>query len=310
MPGDGISAASLPDRETLKLLAQRSNWSATVRVVSHFGSVLAMGAIISWVIFASGIFWALPLILMQGWLVGFLFMPLHETAHKTAFRHQKANLVVGNICAVAVVLPYEYYTLFHWAHHRHTQDPKHDPELAAGLPAPASVSGLAIWFLGVRQLIGRFKLIARHAMTGRVTAPWVPAGKRDLVVVEARLILAVYGVTLIGSILLGTAVLFWTWLLPLIIGQTFLRPYLLAEHSGCGNGRDAFANTRTTFTASFVRWFTWNMPYHTEHHAYPNIPFHALPRLHDAVQGRLEHRGAGYITVTRHVWHWFRQRQA
>ena len=184
MPGDGISAASLPDRETLKLLAQRSNWSAMVRVVSHFGSVLAMGALIFWVIAAVGILWALPLVLMQGWLVGFLFMPLHETAHKTAFKHQKANLVIGNICAVAVVLPYEYYTLFHWAHHRHTQDPKHDPELAAGLPAPASVSGLAIWFLGVRQLIGRFKLIARHAMTGRVTAPWVPAGKRDLVTVD------------------------------------------------------------------------------------------------------------------------------
>jgi len=133
---------------------------------------------------------------------------------------------------------------------------------------------------------------------------------RALVVREARALVATYAALVIASIALGTTILLWVWLAPLVIGQAFLRPYLLAEHSGCGHSRDAFENTRTTFTSAVVRWFTWNMPYHAEHHAHPNIPFHALPLLHEVVAGRLIHRGEGYRAVTRQVWRWFRQRQA
>ncbi|MBC7905797.1 MAG: fatty acid desaturase [Rhodospirillaceae bacterium] len=303
------SEPALATREMLQILARRSNGHAALRVASHMGAIGLVGLLIWWIVAEVGAVWAVPLLIAQGWLVGFLFMPLHETAHKTAFESRLANVVVGNICAAAVVLPYEYYTLFHWAHHRHTQDPERDPELVAATPVPATVSGLGIWFLGVRQLLGRTRLLLRHAVTGRVIAPWVPAGKRALVVREARVLVATYATFLIASIALETTILLWVWLAPLIIGQAFLRPYLLAEHSGCGHSRDAFENTRTTFTSGVVRWFTWNMPYHAEHHAHPNIPFHALPLLHAVVEGRLVHRGEGYRAVTRQVWRWFRQRQ-
>ena len=32
------------------------------------------------------------------------------------------------------------------------------------------------------------------------------------------------------------------------------------------------------------RYFYWNMNYHVEHHMYPLVPYHALPRLHEAVK--------------------------
>lgn len=309
LPSDASSVDISPSRSALQVLAQRTDSAATLRVISHGGVILVIGALACWVVAIAGPIAALPLMVIQGWFVAFLFMPLHETAHKTAFANRRANVIVGNICALSVILPYEYYTLFHWAHHRHTQDPKRDPELLAGTPLPASASGLGFWFLGVRQLLGRTRLLFRHAVTGRVTAPWVPAGKRSLVVREARSLLVVYMLLLAVSFLLGSLILLWAWLVPLIIGQAFLRPYLLAEHTGCGQSADAYENTRTTFTSATVRWFTWNMPYHTEHHAHPNIPFHALPRLHAVIEGRLQHRGSGYKAVTLQVWQWFRERQ-
>ena len=86
----------------------------------------------------------------------------------------------------------------------------------------------------------------------------------------------------------------------------FLRPYLLAEHTGCGVTRDCLENTRTTLTLAPVRLFAWNMPYHAEHHAYPAVPFHALPRLHAQVRSRIEHVEPGYVaatvTVNRHLF--------
>ena len=56
--------------------------------------------------------------------------------------------------------------------------------------------------------------------------------------------------------------------------------------------------TRTTLTLPLVRLFAWNMPYDAEHHAYPAVPFHALPRLHERVRGRIANLESGYLAAT------------
>ncbi|MEY2741454.1 MAG: hypothetical protein RL283_1556, partial [Actinomycetota bacterium] len=35
------------------------------------------------------------------------------------------------------------------------------------------------------------------------------------------------------------------------------------------------------------RWAYMNMNYHLEHHMFPSVPFHALPRLHALVRDQL-----------------------
>ena len=52
---------------------------------------------------------------------------------------------------------------------------------------------------------------------------------------------------------------------------------------------------------ALVRLFAWNMPYHAEHHAYPAVPFHALPRLHERVQARIANLDPGYLAATAKV---------
>jgi fatty acid desaturase len=89
-----------------------------------------------------------------------------------------------------------------------------------------------------------------------------------------------------------------------------LRPYLYAEHTGCERTRSAFQNTRTTYTGIVMKWFAWNMPYHVEHHAYPSIPFHALPKLNRIVDHQIVFKGQGYRAVTRETWAWFRRARA
>ena len=82
---------------------------------------------------------------------------------------------------------------------------------------------------------------------------------------------------------------------PLVIGAPFLRAYLLAEHAGCDEGDDnMLANTRTLLTTAPLRFIAWNMPYHTEHHSFPAVPFHALPRLHRMMVKDIRHLEPGY----------------
>jgi len=92
--------------------------------------------------------------------------------------------------------------------------------------------------------------------------------------------------------------LLWLWILPVLIGQPFLRAYLLAEHGLCPPGADMLENSRTTFTNRIIRALAWNMPYHAEHHAYPAVPFHQLPALHDRVRAHLKTTSAGYGEFT------------
>ena len=33
-----------------------------------------------------------------------------------------------------------------------------------------------------------------------------------------------------------------------------------------------------------MRWLMWNMSWHTAHHAFPGVPFHALPALHREIE--------------------------
>jgi len=289
----------------LRELSVRSDLQGTIRAVSHYGTIVIVGALIWLVSSTYGIAWAVPLMVVQGYFVAFLFMVVHETAHKTAFRSRALNLVFGHLSSFAIGLPYEYYCLFHWDHHRYTQDPERDPELLVG-QMPASDTQLAIAYSGLRQVAFRVGLMLRHAFTGKASALWIPEGKRRIVVTEARLYVIGYVALLLASLALHTMLLLWVWIVPLVVGQLFLRPYLYAEHTGCERTRSAFQNTRTTYTGMFVRWFAWNMPYHVEHHAYPSIPFHALPKLNAIVDERIVFRGRGYLAVTRETWAWFR----
>ena len=87
------------------------------------------------------------------------------------------------------------------------------------------------------------------------------------------------------------------WILPIVVGQPFLMLYLLDEHMGCDHVPDMLRNTRTTLTNPLVRFLAWNMPYHVEHHTYPGIPFHALPKLHQMLKPRIHYLSNGYISV-------------
>jgi fatty acid desaturase len=67
-------------------------------------------------------------------------------------------------------------------------------------------------------------------------------------------------------------------------------------------------NTRTTRSLAVVRRLAWNMPYHAEHHAYPSLPFHALPGAHRLLKDRIAIQAPGYVAVNREIFEGLRER--
>jgi fatty acid desaturase len=279
-------------RDELSPLLERSDRAALIRLTWHLGFLVATGASI---LALQATAWVVPLIIAYGYALAFLFCPFHETAHRTAFRTRWLNPVVGRFIGVLIFRPYDNYRVYHWEHHRFTQDPDRDPELH--FPKPTSVGAYVLTLTGLPYLRRRFADMLTLTM-GRADKPWMPPNERRGLIVEARAHLAIYLVVAGVSVVLASPAALLVWLVPFLVGQVFLQPYLLAEHTGCAHTRDSLANTRTTLTSALVRLFAWNMPYHAEHHAYPAVPFHALPRLHARVQDRLANVEPGYVAAT------------
>lgn len=235
----------------------------------------------------------------HGVLLVFLFTLEHEAIHGTAFRTGWLNRAVAAAAGFVVIVPALWFRYFHFAHHRHTQDIERDPELAS--PKPSDWRSYALYLTGLPYW--KAEIAAIIATTRGEVGDYVPASAAPRVVAEARLHLALYAVLAAVSLAMG-----WTWPLelwvaPLLLGQPFLRAYLLAEHGACPLVADMLANTRTTFTNGLVRLLAWNMPYHTAHHVLPVVPFHKLPELTGLLEDRLASTARGYI----HVHRQFRQ---
>jgi fatty acid desaturase len=228
----------------------------------------------------------------------FLFAPLHESIHRTAFRRGWLNAVVAWLAAVPLLLPPTYFRTFHLAHHRHTQDPERDPELAGGKPETV---GQYLWYVsGVPYWRERIATTLTQAV-GHADAFFLPKRKRARVAREARVLLGIVAVVVGASVLARSWAMVWLWVLPALLGQPFLRAYLLAEHTGCPFVSEMWRNTRTTPSIAPVRWLAWNMPYHAEHHAYPAVPFHRLPEAHRYMRSGLAYVTSDYLAAQQEI---------
>lgn len=272
--------------EQCRELTETSDRRGLAQLALHFGTVVVLGGLIA----ARVPFWP-ALMLPQGIVLVFLFTLLHEASHQTPFRSRWLNVAAAHASGFLILLPPRWFRYFHFAHHRFTQMPGKDPELAAPKPETwgqylLHISGIPVWISHVSTLV-------RNA-AGRCEDDFVPTGKRDVVRNEARIMLAAYLALLLASLAFRSSALLFVWLIPMLVGQPFLRLYLLAEHGRCAYVANMLENSRTTLTNALVRRLAWNMPYHAEHHSYPAVPFHKLPELHRLAAAHLGVTETGY----------------
>ena len=273
-------------KERRKNLTQRLDRPALAHLALHGGLIFVFGL---------AIYLGLPgwqlLLIPQGILIVFLFTLLHESVHQTLFRTPWLNGVAARVSGFLLFLPSTWFKYFHLAHHRFTQIPGKDPELA--IEKPKTRLGFVKYISGIPTWFGHFKTLLHNA-TGDCSTDFLPKKAEPSIVSESRLLILSYTLMFSGALFFGSTALFWIWILPVFLGQPFLRLFLLAEHGLCPTVANVSDNTRTTFTNQIVRFIAWNMSYHTEHHTYPSVPFHKLPELHKIMQPELIHVEPSY----------------
>ncbi len=282
--------------EALSPLNQKSNVRGFLQCLGH----LAVLGFSGWVWLMPESPWGLNVValkvvalILYGFSLATMFAPVHECCHRTVFTHPRLNDFVAWWAGVLSFYNSTFYRRYHKWHHRYTRLAGRDPELED--PSVDSLLGYVLQISGWNWWIGKIQGHWQIATGQMDDCPYISESARPEVKRSTQLQLVVYGGAIALSIALGHPAFFWmAWVLPLAIGQPFLRLILLAEHTGCSEDSNPLSNTRTTLTSPVLRWMMWNMSFHAEHHLYPSIPFHQLPLAHEQLKPKFAFITPGY----------------
>jgi fatty acid desaturase len=257
----------------LRELSVKSDARGFIQLGSHVGAVALSGValMMTW-----GTVWAIPVFIVHGTLLNFLYAGQHELSHWTVFRTKGLNEFFGRIFGFILFYPRDFDQVQHFAHHRFTQDWQRDGELARDR---YTLTSYLLWFLGPSYWYTRVRRILRFSF-GVVTEPYLPEGRKAGLIREARWHLAGYTAIAALSIAARSALALELWLLPMAAMKAMHQLQNTIEHLGLPHVDSITQNTRSTRTNALMRWMGWNMQYHTAHHAFPGVPCYRLPILH------------------------------
>jgi fatty acid desaturase len=283
----------LPKERLMKLI-KKNNSPAGFRfalmylfiLLSAFALIMSWGQNI-WLILLAHIAFAL----------GFCssFACEHETIHGTAFKNKSLNKMAAFLCGIVQLYPPTMFRELHFTHHRYTHIPGKDPEISfGGKPIPSTVSSLPMylsWISGLPLFLFKFIMLFGGILTmpdffKNAIFPFFRKSMRTQLFIESLLILVIYILIVISAIYLHQG--FWFIFSGLALGHCILATYLAPEHNGLPHEGNIMDKTRSMKTNIFVRTLMWNMPYHAEHHAYPAVPFHALPELRKELEAEIK----------------------
>lgn len=287
-------------KDVLKRLMQKSDRPALMRFLIMY--ILFLATCIWVVVCWSSSLWQLALSqLCFGILSCSMFAALHETAHNTAFRSKRLNQTAAWLAGLAHLYPATLFRELHFTHHRHTHVPGLDPEISLGnKPMPSVTQNLPSyigWLTGLPLLLFKlfmlfFGAIGMPEIIRKKLYPFVrPEVRLKLALDSMSVLLAHLGVLLLALFVNPG---FWGLFTGQIAGHLLLAGYLTPEHNGLPHEGDVLNRTRSIHASGIVKLLMWNMPYHAEHHAYPAIPFHALPLLHEEMKEELVHKDEGH----------------
>lgn len=266
-------------RQKMKELMKRRNGPAIRDTLIWFGSLAILGylAYLSW-----GTWWALPAFLAYGILYA---TPgdsrWHECGHGTAFKTQWMNEVVFQIASFMVL---RSPTPWRWSHVRHHTDTiivGRDPEIITERPPVWKALLLEIFHLYGGPI--ELKRFVMHFF-GKLDTPekeYIPATEHRKVFWEARIYVLIILAVFASCFYFGTIMPALFIFLPSFYGAAVVILFGVTQHLGMYEDvLDHRMNTRTIYMNPILRFLYWNMNYHIEHHMFPMVPYHALPKLH------------------------------
>uniref|UniRef100_UPI003F499FF6 fatty acid desaturase family protein n=1 Tax=Ensifer adhaerens TaxID=106592 RepID=UPI003F499FF6 len=284
---NGLSAAEwyhtdIP-RKQMKELMKREDGPAIRDTAIWLGCLVLFGAlgITLW-----GTWWAVPFFLAYGVLYGSASdSRWHECGHGTAFKTMWMNDAVYQIACFMIMRNPVTWRWSHTRHHTDTVIVGRDPEIA--VMRPPDLLRLVLNFFGVLDVWHAMIDMVRNTfgIISPEEATFIPKMEQPKAILVARVWFAIYAATIAACFYLGSILPLMLIGLPRLYGAWHHVLTGLLQHGGLAdNVTDHRLNSRTVYMNPVSRFVYWNMNYHVEHHMFPMVPYHALPKLHAMIK--------------------------
>ncbi|MFM2370382.1 MAG: hypothetical protein RIS85_104, partial [Pseudomonadota bacterium] len=227
----------------------------------------------------------------------------HECGHGTAFRTPWMNDAVYQIASFMIMRNSATWRWSHARHHSETYIVGRDPEIA--IMRPTEMAKLIVTFFGILDVVKFFPKLLQNALMGPDAAEktFVPQSEWSKVQRVAQVHLAIYLVTVAFALWMQSILPLMVIGLPRIFGAWHHVMTGLLQHGGLAdNVIDHRLNSRTVYMNPISRFIYWNMNYHVEHHMFPMVPYHALPRLHEIIKDDLPAPNRSIADAFREMW--------
>lgn len=211
----------------------------------------------------------------------------HEAVHGTLARNPLLNGILGSLCAIPVLQNFSAYRVLHMRHHDHLGD-EGDPDHYANY---TRWSWLVFCMNWARLLVGYPVYIIAIPILG-----FKQGSAKDRVGILAEILATGLLIGLIWISPIPAAWIWHGWVIPMLFINTMVNIRGMSQHTLLEDAEDEIRGTRSILTVPLVRFFMCNENYHLEHHLYPGVPWHHLPKVHEALSSDLTKRGAPYIS--------------
>jgi fatty acid desaturase len=288
-------------RKVMKDLMVRSDAPAIRDTVILYGGMILLAAIgvalwPSW--------WSAPFWLAYGVLYGSASdSRWHECGHGTAFRTPWMNDAVYQIASFMIMRNPAVWRWSHARHHSETYLVGRDPEIA--VMRPPDLAKLVLNVFGIIDVLNFIPRILTNAVSGPTAdeRTYVPQSEWGRVRRAARVHVAIYAATIALAVGTGSLLPLMVIGLPRMYGAWHHVMTGLLQHGGLAdNVVDHRLNSRTVLMNPVSRFIYWNMNYHVEHHMFPMVPYHALPRLHDVIRHDLPAPNPSIAAAFAEMW--------
>lgn len=283
------------DRQDLKALIKRNNYRA---FFSHGLWFVSLGITGYLAVITYGTWWCVPAFFVYGTIFATCNARWHESSHGTPFKTQFLNEIVYFISAAGEFRDIVFTRWSHTNHHSYTIITDRDLEIADRRPLKMWKLWLDFFHLKTGPYF-IYMLIA-HSLGIPTKDPKrvVPEGEFRKMFWAARGCLGLHIAVIVFAIVIRSWIPVLLFTLPRFYGGILVWLFILTQHAGLAQDVwDHRLSTRTVYLNPIFSFLYMHMEYHIEHHIFPNVPFHALPRLHEKIKDQLPRTYSGLWDV-------------
>ncbi len=287
------------ERRAFKALLQRDDW-AGARWIGLWFALVLLAAGLAWA--SLGTAWAFAAFALYGLLYSVSDHAAHELSHGTPFKTPALNSFFYQIASFMTLHEPVFWRWSHARHHTDTLVVGRDREIA--FPRPFRLRDLLLDGFFLKSGLTEIARTFAHAL-GRVDAAThslVPENEIARMVRSSRIQALLFVALLAWCVALGSVVPALFLVLPRFYAGQLALVFNITQHAGLQEDvLDHRLNCRTILLHPLLSFLYMNMHCHLEHHMYPLVPLHALPRLHALMQHQCPAPYAGLLDAYREL---------